>query len=91
VVKGATNVRKQFLVLNSKTIIGFVPSSGKFSDCAATGFTDVTSSVTCKVCPPTYIYTDSGSLTVPPQDSLTSPAVSPPRFVHRLIFIDSGL
>jgi hypothetical protein len=60
VVKGATNVRKQFLVLNSKTIIGFVPSSGKFSDCAATGFTDVTSSVTCKVCPQTYNYTDSG-------------------------------
>jgi hypothetical protein len=29
-------------------------------DCSATGFTDVTSSITCKVCPPTYIYTDSG-------------------------------
>ncbi len=49
VVKPATNVRKQFLYLNSKRIIGFVPSSGKFADCASSGFTDATSRVTCKV------------------------------------------
>lgn len=47
VLKGATGVRKQFLVLNGKTIIGFVKT--KFSDCAASGFTDITSKVVCKV------------------------------------------
>ena len=48
-MKGVTNVRRQFLFLNSRTIIGFVNSSGKFSDCASTGFTDVTTKVVCKV------------------------------------------
>ena len=49
VVKGGTGIRKQYLNLNGKTIIGFVPLSGKFSDSVASGFSDVTSQVTCKV------------------------------------------
>ena len=49
VTKGGTGIRKQYLNLNGKTIIGFVPLSGKFSDCVASGFSDVTSQVTCKV------------------------------------------
>merc|ERR1711935_1060934 len=46
VLKGADNVRKQFLIVNDKAIIAFITKQKKFTACES--FTDITTSVSCK-------------------------------------------
>jgi len=47
VIKRASKqVRKQFLILNGKSVLGFVTKGEKFANCSS--YTEVTSSVTCK-------------------------------------------
>merc|ERR1719341_39534 len=46
VLKGATNTRRQFLIVNDLVILAFVTANTKFPECTA--FKDVTADVTCK-------------------------------------------
>ena len=49
VIKNSRGVnRRQFLFIEEKTILAFVPRGKKFTECDA--FTEVTSNVVCKVC-----------------------------------------
>ena len=46
VLKGATGVRKQFVILNDKATLAFVTKGKKFTACES--YTDITATVTCK-------------------------------------------
>ena len=47
VIKQKTGVRKQFLILDGEPILAFINRGKKFTQC--TSYTEVTTSVTCKV------------------------------------------
>ena len=47
VIKQQTGVRKQFLILDGEPILAFINRGKKFTQC--TSYTEVTTSVTCKV------------------------------------------
>ena len=47
VLKGATGVRKQFVILTDKVIYAFITKGKKFTACDS--YTDITTTVTCKV------------------------------------------
>ena len=47
VIKQQSGVRKQFLILDGEPILAFINRGKKFTQC--TSYTEVTSSVTCKV------------------------------------------
>ena len=47
VIKHDPGVRKQFLILNGEVVLGFVTKGKKFAAC--TSYTEVTTSVDCKV------------------------------------------
>merc|ERR1712083_47827 len=47
VIKQVSGVRKQFLILNGEVVLGFVTKGKKFAAC--TSYTEVTTSVDCKV------------------------------------------
>ena len=47
VIKQVSGVRKQFLILNGEVVLGFVTKGKKFTAC--TSYTEVTTSVDCKV------------------------------------------
>merc|ERR1719320_953078 len=47
VIKQVSGVRKQFLILNGEVVLGFVKKGKKFAAC--TSYTEVTTSVDCKV------------------------------------------
>ena len=47
VIKRVDGVRKQFLILNGETVLGFVTNGEKFANCAS--YTAVTANVDCKV------------------------------------------
>ena len=44
--QGASNIRKQFLIVDDKVVLGFVARMKKFPTCDS--FTDITTSVSCK-------------------------------------------
>ena len=44
--QGASNIRKQFLIVDNKVVLAFVARMKKFPSCES--FTDITTSVTCK-------------------------------------------
>ena len=47
VIKQKTGVRKQFLILDGEPILAFINRGKKFTQCSS--YTEVTTSVTCKV------------------------------------------
>ena len=49
VIQQKTGVRKQFLILDNEPILAFINRGKKFTQCSS--YTEVTTSVTCKVRP----------------------------------------